>query len=205
MTTDISPKAGTRGPAEHNIRDQIVQAADAHFRHYGYAKTTVSDLATAIGFSKAYIYKFFESKQAIGEAICTTCLDGLLDGARAEVDGGTTASDKFRRFFRTVVDLSVTLMFEDRKLYDIAAHSALENWESSARYVKHLEEMIAAILLEGRQSGEFERKTPLDETVSAIRYAMLPFIHPVMLEKQLDDLRDGPNAVIGLILRSLAP
>jgi AcrR family transcriptional regulator len=32
----------------------------------GYGKTTVADLAKAIGFSKAYIYKFFDSKQAIG-------------------------------------------------------------------------------------------------------------------------------------------
>ena len=45
-------------------------AANEHFSRYGYEKTTVSDLAKAIGFSKAYIYKFFESKQAIGEMIC---------------------------------------------------------------------------------------------------------------------------------------
>ena len=56
-----------RGPVDHSVRDQIVEAAEAHFSHYGYDKTTVSDLAKAIGFSKAYIYKFFDSKQAIGE------------------------------------------------------------------------------------------------------------------------------------------
>ena len=55
-----------RGPADHEVRDQIVTAATEHFSRYGYEKTTVSDLAKAIGFSKAYIYKFFESKQAIG-------------------------------------------------------------------------------------------------------------------------------------------
>lgn len=55
---------------DHEVRDQIVAAATEHFRLYGYEKTTVSDLAKAIGFSKAYIYKFFESKQAIGEMIC---------------------------------------------------------------------------------------------------------------------------------------
>lgn len=60
---------GLRGPTDHCIRDQIVSAANEHFSHYGYGKTTVSDLAKAIGFSKAYIYKFFDSKQAIGEAI----------------------------------------------------------------------------------------------------------------------------------------
>ena len=40
----------SRGPADHSVRDQIVEAADEHFSHYGYEKTTVSDLAKAIGF-----------------------------------------------------------------------------------------------------------------------------------------------------------
>ena len=48
----------------------------AHFSRYGYEKTTVTDLAKAIGFSKAYIYKFFDSKQAVNcfsrIANCTT-------------------------------------------------------------------------------------------------------------------------------------
>ncbi len=67
--TENSNTSHSRGPSEHSVRDQIVDAATEHFGHYGYEKTTVSDLAKAIGFSKAYIYKFFDSKQAIGEVI----------------------------------------------------------------------------------------------------------------------------------------
>ena len=69
MSAGTSPATPSRGPADHAVRDQIVDAAGEHFSRYGYAKTTVSDLAKSIGFSKAYIYKFFDSKQAIGEAI----------------------------------------------------------------------------------------------------------------------------------------
>ena len=70
----LNPHAGQRGPAEHERREQIITAASAHLRHYGYSKTTVADLARAIGLSTAYIYKFFDSKRAIGEAVCTICL-----------------------------------------------------------------------------------------------------------------------------------
>src|SRR3990170_8573808 len=73
----------SRGPADHTVRDQIVEAAGEHFRHYGYEKTTVSDLAQAIGFSKAYIYKFFDSKREIGEAICANTLSGIVAPATA--------------------------------------------------------------------------------------------------------------------------
>jgi AcrR family transcriptional regulator len=197
--------AGQRGPADHNIRDQIVTAAEEHFSHYGYQKTTVSDLAKAIGFSKAYIYKFFDSKQAIGEAICTRCLDTIVSQAAASVAEGRSATDKLRRLFKVVVDHSLTLFFEERRLHDIAAASSAEKWQSGRRYCQQVEDILAQIILEGRESGEFERKTPLDETARAIMNVMQPFMHPIMLEFNLDLMPAGPNEAISLILRSLAP
>jgi len=199
------PPVRQRGPVDHTIREQIVIAAHAHFTHYGYDKTTVSDLAKAIGFSKAYIYKFFDSKQAIGEAICANCLEGLLTRARTEAAQGKSATDKLRRLFRTIVSASVELFFDDRKLYDIAAHATLEHWPACGPYMDGLNETLQAIILEGRESGEFERKTPLDETCRAILQVMEPFKNPLMLQYNLDKIADGPNDVINLILRSLAP
>lgn len=197
--------AGQRGPVDHTIRDQIVSAANDHFSQYGYGKTTVSDLAKAIGFSKAYIYKFFDSKQAIGEAICTSCLAALTDEVLAATSKGKSATEKLRIFFKSLVETSVRLFFNDRKLYDIAAHSVQERWASSGAYCDRLELIVQEIILEGRQSGEFERKTPLDETCRAILYAMEPFTNPVMLQHSLDALPDAPTEVTSLILRSLAP
>ena len=78
MSAITSNAPQSRGPADHNVREQIVEAAGEHFSRYGYEKTTVSDLAKAIGFSKAYIYKFFDSKQAIGEAICSKSLSAIV-------------------------------------------------------------------------------------------------------------------------------
>src|SRR5437016_254392 len=78
MSEIASTAPQSRGPADHDVRDQILEAAGEHFSRYGYDKTTVSDLAKAIGFSKAYIYKFFDSKQAIGEAICAKTLSAMV-------------------------------------------------------------------------------------------------------------------------------
>src|SRR5687767_3028757 len=102
MTTQTSDKAAsTRGPAEHAVRDQIIDAARRYFSHYGYAKTTVADLAREIGFSKAYIYRFFDSKQAIGEAICGGCVDAMYEQIRDAVERGHGATDKLRKFAKT--------------------------------------------------------------------------------------------------------
>ncbi|GLR48096.1 TetR family transcriptional regulator [Sphingomonas astaxanthinifaciens DSM 22298] len=187
------------------MRDQIVRAAYACFARYGYDKTTVADLAREIGFSKAYVYRFFESKQAIGETICTSRLDRIVESTSSAIADVTSATEKFRRFFRNISALSVELFFDDRKIYDIAAHSAAEEWNSYRKYRSTLQEMIQAIVREGREQGEFERKTPIDETCRAIFYAMMPFIDPLHLERNLDLLPDAQNEVTNLILRSLAP
>jgi AcrR family transcriptional regulator len=200
-----SKAAGQRGPADHGIRDQIIEAADEHFSHYGYGKTTVADLAKQIGFSKAYIYKFFDSKQAIGEAICSRCLGSITGAVEEAVAEGKSANDKIRRLFNTISALSVELFFSDRKLYDIATYSCAERWPSSEAYVAKVEAMLAEIIREGREAGEFERKTPIDEASRAIMMAFQPFMNPLMLQYNLDAVPEGANEVVSLVLRSLAP
>jgi AcrR family transcriptional regulator len=194
-----------RGPAEHNVREQIVEAAEKHFRRYGYEKTTVSDLAKTIGFSKAYIYKFFDSKQAIGEAICSRTSSAIIAAVEEAVAGATTPTEKFRRMFKTLTATSVSLFFNDRKLFDIAASSAGEGWPSARAYAERIRQILMEVVREGRESGEFERKTPLDETVHAIYLVMLPYANPLLLQHNLDFVEDAPVQLSNLVLRSLAP
>jgi len=194
-----------RGPAEHSVRDQIVEAAEAHFSRYGYDKTTVSDLAKAVGFSKAYIYKFFDSKQAIGEAICVKTLSAIVAAVEEAVAGAPTSTEKFRRMFKTLTATSVSLFFHDRKLYDIAASSAGEGWPSARAYAERIRQILMEVVREGRETGEFERKTPLDETVHAIYLVIQPYANPLLLQHNLDFAEDAPVQLSNLVLRSLAP
>lgn len=195
----------SRGPSDHNVRVQIVEAAAEHFSRYGYEKTTVSDLAKAIGFSKAYIYKFFDSKQAIGEVICANTLNAILSVVNEAMKDAPTASERFRRMFKAVVEASVDLFFQDRKLYDIAASAAGEEWQSCVAYQNQIKQIILEIIREGRESGEFERKTPIDETANAIYLVMRPYTNPLLLQHNLSLAEEVPVILSGLVLRSLSP
>ncbi|MGK5055509.1 TetR/AcrR family transcriptional regulator [Janthinobacterium sp. LB2P49] len=193
-----------RGPVDHEVRDQIISAATAHFRLYGYEKTTVSDLAKSIGFSKAYIYKFFESKQAIGELICANCLSEIETDVRAAVDSVERAPEKLRRMFKAIVESSQRLFFDDRKLYDIAASAAIERWESVRAYEVRIQHMLLEVIRQGREAEDFERKTPLDEAVNAIYLVMRPYLNPLLLQYSLDHAEDAPAQLSSLVLRSLS-
>lgn len=205
MNKTPTPRMTARGPVDHEVRDQIVAAATEHFSLYGYEKTTVSDLAKAIGFSKAYIYKFFESKQAIGEMICSSCLRQIETEIRAAVDEAERPPEKLRRMFKALVESGLRLFFQDRKLYEIAASAATERWPAARAYEGRIQELIQDILQQGRQTGDFERKTPLDEATMAILLVMRPYLNPVLLQHGLDYTDEAPLLLSSLILRSLSP
>ncbi|WP_421670177.1 TetR/AcrR family transcriptional regulator [Rahnella sp. EDr1-12] len=194
-----------RGPSDHSVRDQIVDAATEHFGHFGYEKTTVSELAKSIGFSKSYIYKFFDSKQAIGEVICANRLAMIMEIVNSAIADAPSASEKLRRLFRALTEAGSDLFFHDRKLYDIAAVAARDKWPSAEAYEKRLRLLVEHIIVEGRQSGEFERKTPLDEAAHALYLVMRPYISPVQLQHNLETAPAAATLLSSLILRSLSP
>ena len=205
MSQTSAPSSAARGPTEHGVRDQIVVAAAEHFSKYGYEKTTVSDLAREIGFSKAYIYKFFDSKQAIGEVICANCLQDIVGDVATAMAGASTASEQLRRMIKALAAGSVRLFSQDRKLHEIAAAAASERWQPAVAYEDSVRVLIERVLRAGRDSGEFERKTPLDEATQAIWLVVMPYISPLFLQHNFDLIEAAPTHLSGLILRSLSP
>jgi len=205
MSEITSTAPQSRGPVDHNVREQILEAAQEHFSHYGFDKTTVSDLAKAIGFSKAYVYKFFDSKEAIGEAICAKTLSAIVAAVEEAMASANTPTEKFRRMFKTLTATGASLFFNDRKLHDIAAHSAGEGWPSARAYAERIRQILMEVVREGRETGEFERKTPLDETVHAIYLVVLPYANPLLLQHNLHLIEEAPAQLSNLVLRSLAP
>lgn len=194
-----------RGPEDHEVRDQIVTAATEHFSRYGYEKTTVSDLAKSIGFSKAYIYKFFESKQAIGEMICSNCLREIENDVQVALKEAEYPPEKLRLLFKSIVDSSLRLFFHDRKLYEIAASAATEKWDATIAYEVRIQKILQEIIYQGRQSGDFERKTPIDEAVNAIYLVIRPYLNPLLLKHSIEFNTDAPTLLSSLVLRSLSP
>lgn len=194
-----------RGPEDHEVRNQIVVAATEHFSRYGYEKTTVSDLAKTIGFSKAYIYKFFESKQSIGEMICANCLREIEDEVNTAIQKAEYPAEKLRVLFNVIVEASLRLFSQERKLYEIAASAASEKWDATVAYENRILKLLQNIIQEGRQSGDFERKTPIDEAVKAIYLVMRPYLHPLLLQHSISYNTDAPTLLSSLVLRSLSP
>ncbi|MFZ4071189.1 MAG: TetR/AcrR family transcriptional regulator, partial [Caulobacterales bacterium] len=52
-----------------STRERILHAAMMRIKHYGYGKTTMAEIASDCGMSPGNIYRFFEAKIDIAEAM----------------------------------------------------------------------------------------------------------------------------------------
>jgi hypothetical protein len=137
--------------------------------------------------------------------ICANCLREIETEVRAAVDEADRPPEKLRRMFKAIVEKSLRLFSQDRKLYEIAASAATERWQATRAYEERIQKLLQDILQEGRQTGDFERKTPLDETAMAIYLVMRPYLNPLLLQHSFDYTDEAPTQLSGLVLRSLSP
>jgi AcrR family transcriptional regulator len=195
---------GQRGPAQHEMRDKILRAAEARFHHYGYEKTTIGDIAKDLKVSTAYIYKFFDSKLAINEAVALDVLAriGAEIWKAARRDG--PAGDRLRAVYHALLDESLRMFFDNRKLHDMVL-TALENdWCAVARHKETIGEVVRHLIREGRASGEFETVSLEERTVAAVTSTMTAFANPHVLQQTIDnDLKRQADAVADVVLRGL--
>lgn len=199
------PTSGQRGPVTHCRRTQIILVANDLFRESGYRKTSVAEIGKAMGISTAYIYRFFKSKQAIGEAICANTLEQMDERLREIISLELTAIKRLRLFMRTALTLSYDLLVIERAVNEVVVEAVEGGWCTVAGHNAQIYSMLEHIIDEGRQKGEFEKKTPLDEVIDGLAELIAPYTDPWCVSKRpWEELEKGMNATTNLALRSLA-
>src|SRR5215470_9293071 len=86
-------------------RDRILDAAEEVLARFGPQKTTVLDVARALGVSHGSVYRFFASKAALRDAVTERWLARVSDPlARIAVEHGP-ALGRLRRWFERLIAL----------------------------------------------------------------------------------------------------
>ncbi len=190
----------------HPMVPRIVEAATGRFTHYGYGKTTVAEIAEDLGISPAYIYKFFDSKRAICEAVAGETLQRIDDALWSVARSNRSATERLRDIYRVILKESVARFFQERKLHDMVVEAVQSDWGAIQRHKQTIGEVARHVLREGRQSGEFDRSMDEDRLVDALWTTLVPFAHPKVLEQTIHtDLEARADVVADLVLRGLRP
>src|SRR5215210_98378 len=95
--------------AEPDTRRRIVETAERFFRQIGYQKTTVADIAKALRMSPANVYRFFESKRAINEAVAERLMREVEGALETIACRNRPAADRLRDMIATMHRMNTVL------------------------------------------------------------------------------------------------
>src|ERR1700742_4085367 len=87
---------------EADTSSRIVVTAERLFREIGSQKTTVADIAKALKMSPANVYRFFDSKKAIHEAVAHRLMGEVEQAATAIAEKHASATERLRELLMTI-------------------------------------------------------------------------------------------------------
>src|SRR5215218_11146590 len=87
---------------EADMRGRIVVVAEKLFREIGYQKTTVADIAKVLRMSPANVYRFFDSKKSINEAVAERVTAAVRARMAAIARADRPAGERLRDLLRAM-------------------------------------------------------------------------------------------------------
>ncbi len=185
-------------------RDRILAAAMERIKHYGYGKTTMAEIASDCDMSPGNIYRFFEAKIDIAEAMARKHYAEEHANMAALARRKEWPADrklrevllrKMRENFR---------MFEDHaKILEVAEVLSRERPLFLNELIAQERVILRAVIEEGIVSGLFT-ETDAEYAAEMIQSAMIKFSLPQLFSHlTLPKLEREFDGVIGLLLNGL--
>ena len=184
-------------------RKRILAEAERLFRVYGYAKTTVADIADACRMSPANVYRFFGSKSDINNAICERILYDDEEALTAIARLPLPASERIRRIVVELNRRSMESLIDNKKVHEMVMVALEERWEAIRAHIHRVSDLVAGIIRDGIERGEFRAQDP-KRAAECVGAAMAPLRHPVMLVQCMDDPeKPSPAEMADFIINAL--
>ncbi len=182
---------------------RILDAAERLFRHYGYSKTTVADVARDLGMSPANIYRFFASKVEIHQAICGRMLAMSYELAANVCHQKISASDRLRQYVRSQYQLTLDTMLDQQKVHEMVIVAIERDWHVIEKHIDSIHALIADVIREGIASGEFADQDP-EVASRCFGAATINLCHPQMVAQCLAKTnRAAVDELIEFAIRAL--
>ena len=187
-------------------RDAILDATDRMLSKYGYKKMTIDDLAKEVGIGKGSVYLHFKSK---GD-IALSHIDRIIERMKTRLHAIASSSGSCETRLRKMIVERVMYRFDSvqhysQSLNEILAQLRPQLLERRKRYFEAEASIISTVLAEGKKSGIFAIKDPVDagRTILDATNALLPYTLSVYELGERAEVEKRVNRVADLILNGL--
>ncbi|WP_331376387.1 TetR family transcriptional regulator [Sinorhizobium chiapasense] len=193
---------GADATRQENVT-RILDSAERLFRHYGYSKTNVADIARDLEMSPANIYRFFTSKTEIHQALCARMLAAsyqqALDNSRLPL----SAAERLRRHAQGQHKMTVETMLDEQKVHEMVVVAIERDWHVIEKHIDRLDGLLADIIREGIAAGEFADQDPA-KAARCFGASIVTLCHPQIVAQCLaKENRATPDELIEFAIRAL--
>lgn len=199
-TAHLPPPSDEIAPT---TRDRIVETAARFFQEIGYQKTTVADIARTLKMSPANVYRFFESKKAINEAVVER-LTGEIEAMIAAI-ADTPQLDAPERLTRIVTALheDCRRRFEAHpRVHEMVEAAMSESWAVCQAHVDRIGAVFARVVADGVREGAFAVADP-QSAAACLQAGITRYCHPMLVGRQPDTIEPPLPVMIAFLLSAL--
>lgn len=183
----------------------ILDAASKRFLHYGYAKTTMSEIAGDCNMSTGNVYRYFPSKLDIAETFVRSLRENQIGKLqRIARSSELTPQQRLRDLLKAKFKLSYERFHNRPKAYELAAAILKERPQFAIDWEDAESEVIAEVLHAGERDRVF---APGDHMRAAriVQDAVYRFTSPAVFhEGEYHLLAEELDEVIDLVLDAFA-
>ncbi|MGY0575650.1 TetR/AcrR family transcriptional regulator [Bradyrhizobium sp. RDM12] len=193
--------------AEHiegDTRDRILEVAERLFRVIGYQKTTVGDIAKELRMSPANVYRFFESKKAIHQAVARSLMGEVELEAQRIVARPGPVPERFRELLTTINRMNTERYVGDSKLHEMVEIAMQEDWDVCVTHMECIARVIGQMIAQGAATGEFDAPDLQLASLCACT-AMMRFFHPQMIAQCATKPGPSIDQMIDFVIAGLSP
>ncbi len=191
--------------AEALTHDRILDTAEDVLRRFGPAKTTVVDVARALGVSHGTIYRHFPSKAALRDAVAQRWLARVANPLATIAEEQGPASERLYRWLTGLSAAKRHKVLDDPELFATYHGLAEQARDVVDAHVNELIDQIARIVDDGVTQGEFV-VGDVATSARAVFDATIRFHHPAHSREWSDPgIDDAFEAVWTMLLAALTP
>jgi AcrR family transcriptional regulator len=202
ISADPTGQAPHVNQPERDTRQSIVDTAERFFRDIGYQKTTVADIAKSLRMSPANVYRFFDSKKSINEAVLARFKGELEESLSLIIAEPRPAGARLRDMLLTSHRINQARFADQQRMQEMVCAAMEESWDAILGHIERFDALLSRVVAEGVATGEFRAIDPVAAT-QCIRTAMIRFQHPLLMA-QCERI-PGPSAeeMIAFIMAAL--
>ncbi|GGA31354.1 TetR/AcrR family transcriptional regulator [Paenibacillus physcomitrellae] len=183
-------------------KTEILDAAETALRRYGPDKTSVTDVAKLLGVSHGTLYRHYDTKAALKEAVTERWLEQMISkpleeiragaevGAESESETEAYIPDRLKAYIKGLIKLKRDFSQHDAEMFKMYAEVTEASADLISEHISVLCGHLTSLIKTGMDKGQIRQGDPAKMAV-ALFQATVRFHHPAhayeWVEAEIDD------------------